>query len=239
LLRKSRSHEEIYNDLDGDIVNLFIIARDRGEELKRLLELTPFSRDEYIQAYKPTDDPMEQARRTVIRAFMGRSSTGATGEISENGSIATGFRANSNGCGKTSAKVWASYPESFQALIARLRGVVIENRDALEVIDQHDTDQTFFYVDPPYVFSTRDAGTDYRHEMTDQEHIDLANKLKTVKGAVIVSGYHSDLYKDLYKGWKVREKMTYSDGNKENPRTEVLWMKGINIETELFEGDYQ
>jgi DNA adenine methylase len=230
---------EIYNDLDGDIVNLFRVTRDNGEELKRLIELTPFSREEYLQAYKPTDDPIEQARRTVIRGFMGRASTGATGEISDTGSIATGFRAKTTSSGKTSAKVWDSYSEALQAIIERLKGVVIENKAALEVIDQHDSTQTLFYVDPPYLFSTRDAGTDYRYEMTDQEHITLAEKLKQVKGSVIVSGYHSDLYNELYKGWTVREKKTYSGGDKTIPRTEVLWMKGANTDMELFGGDYQ
>jgi site-specific DNA-adenine methylase len=154
LLRKSRAHEEVYNDLDGDIVNLFRAARDNGEELRRLIELTPFSREEYLKAYKPTDDPVEQARRTVIRAFMGRASTGATGKISDSGSIATGVKAKTTGCGKTSAKVWDSYPGALQAIIRRLKGVVIENKDALEVIDQHDSTQTLFYIDPPYLFST-------------------------------------------------------------------------------------
>jgi len=236
LLRKARSHEEIYNDLDGDVVNLFRVTRDNGEALKRILEYTPYSRDEYIQAYKPTDNPIEQARRTIIRAFMGRANTGATGSISENGSVTTGFRANSRNCGKTTAKIWASYPEAFNTIIDRLKGVVIENRDALEIINKHDSDETLFYIDPPYVFSTRDTGTDYRYEMTDQEHIDLAKKLHSVKGAVILSGYHSDLYNDLYNDWIVKEKMTYSDGDKTNKRTEVLWMKNIDID--LFGGEF-
>jgi DNA adenine methylase len=239
LLLKNRSHEEVYNDIDSDIVNLFRVTRDNGAELKRLIESTPFAREEYLQAYKPTNDPIERARRTVIRAFMGRANTGATGKINEKGLATTGFRASSYNCGKTAAKVWASYPDAFNALIERMKGVVIENRDALEVIDQHDSKQTLFYVDPPYVFSTRDAGADYRYEMTDQEHIELAKKLNEVKGMVIVSGYHSELYNELYRGWTVREKLTYSDGDKTKRRTEVLWIRGFNVENGLFEGESQ
>jgi DNA adenine methylase len=237
LLRKGRSHEEVYNDLDSDTVNLFRVARDNGEELKRLLEYTPFSREEYLLAYRPTNDPVEKARRTVIRAFMSRSPTGTTGKINNEGKIATGFRSKDQNCGKTPAKVWASYAESFNGLIERLRGVVIENREALEVVDQHDSIDTFFYIDPPYLLSVRDAGTDYRYELTDEQHIKLAKKLNGVKGSVIVSGYHSKLYDDLYHGWAVREKLTYSDGDKTKPRTEVLWMKGIDYG--LFGGEYQ
>jgi DNA adenine methylase len=70
--------------------------------------------------------------------------------------------------------------------------------------------------------------------MTEAEHIQLAEKLNQVKGAVLVSGYHSDLYNELYKGWVRREKNTYADGAL--PRTEVLWMKGVDMG--LFEGVY-
>jgi DNA adenine methylase len=237
LLRKGRSHEEIYNDLDSDIVNLFRVARDNGEELKHMIDYTPYSRDEYLLSYKPTNYPIEQARRTIVRSFMGRSPIGATGKISQEGNLATGFRSSSQGCGKTPAKVWASYADAFKGVIERLKGVVIENREALDVIDQHDSESTFFYIDPPYLFSTRDAGTDYRFEMTDEEHISLAKKLHEIKGSVIVSGYHSDLYNDLYHGWLVKEKATYSDSAKSKSRIEVLWMKGI--EMGLFEGGYQ
>ncbi len=71
LLRKPRSYAEIYNDLDGEIVNLFLMARDHGEELRRALELTPFARVEFMESYEPSENPIEQARRTVARSFMG------------------------------------------------------------------------------------------------------------------------------------------------------------------------
>jgi DNA adenine methylase len=235
LLRKSRSHEEVYNDLDSDIVNLFRVVRDNGKELTRLLKCTPFSREEYEQAYMPTDDPIEKARRTVVRGYMGRSANGTTGKISEDGKVSTGFRAKSDRSGRTAARVWENYTVALQNIIERLQGVVIENRDALEVIQRHDSKNTFFYIDPPYLSSVRDAGSDYRYELTENQHIELANLLNEVKGAVMVSGYHSELYDELYKGWVRREKSTYADGAL--PRTEVLWMRGMILEPGLFEGE--
>lgn len=234
-MRKSRAHEEIYNDLDSDIVNLFRVARDNGKELIRLLELTPFSREEYMKAYTKTDNPMEQARRTVIRAFMGRASNAATGELSKAGALSTGFKGKTRGAGKTAARVWADYPESLVAVIERLQGVIIENKDALEIIESHDCKEALFYIDPPYVLSTRDDTKDYRYEMTDEDHIALAEKVNQVKGMVIVSGYHSDLYERLYSGWIRREKSFHADGML--PRTEVLWMRNIAID--LFDGEWQ
>jgi DNA adenine methylase len=219
LLRKPRARAEVYNDLDGEIVNLFRIARDHGEDLRRALELTPFSRDEFMASYEPAEDPLEQARRTVSRSFMG------FGSNSHN--RATGFRSNSNRSGTTPAMDWRHYPDELGAIIERLRGVVIENRDALEVLQIHDGPATLHYVDPPYLTETRDAGTDYRFEMDEAAHIRLAEVLHGLEGAVIVSGYPSPLYEDIYAGWIRAERASLADGAA--PRTEVLWMRGIDL----------
>ncbi len=125
LLRKPRSYAEVYNDLDGEIVNVFKMVREKGNELADLLYLTPYAREEY-GVLKVNDDPMERARKTIIRSFMGFSST----SIHRN----TGFRSDSNRSGTTPAHDWKNYPESLVHTIDRLRGVVIENRDAKVVI---------------------------------------------------------------------------------------------------------
>lgn len=228
LLRKPRSKAEVYNDLDGEIVNLFRVARDQGEDLRRALELTPFARDEFVASYEPSADPLEQARRTIVRAFMGFGSSAATqGKSKKGGRPSTGFRSNSDRSGTTPAQDWRHYPAEFSAIIARLQGVVIENRDALEVIQMHDSPTTLHYIDPPYVAETRDAGKDYRHEMTDADHERLASVLLKAEGAVIVSGYPCNLYEDLYHDWTRAERAALADGAA--PRTEVLWMKGIDL----------
>lgn len=214
LLRKPRSYAEIYNDLDGEVVNLFRVARERGDELRRALELTPFARDEFVLSYAPTDDPVEQARRTVARSFMG------FGSNSHN--KATGFRANSNRSGTTPAHDWRNYPDAFVAVIERLRGVCIENRDAVAVMQAHDGDETVHYVDPPYVASTRDKGGDYRHEMIDSDHESLAAELHKLNGAIVLSGYRCSLYDDLYSGWQRIDRKAHADGALD--RIESLWL---------------
>jgi DNA adenine methylase len=214
LLRKPRSYAEVYNDLDGEMVNLFRVVRDNGEDLRRLLELTPFSRVDFRESYEASGDALEQARRTVVRSFMG------FGSNSHNKN--TGFRSNSNRSGTTPAHDWRNYPGALGAIIDRLRGVVIENRDAVEVMRAHDAETTLHYVDPPYVAATRDKGGDYRHEMTDEQHRALAAALSELKGAVIVSGYPSPLYDELFAEWQRVERRALADGAAE--RTEVLWM---------------
>lgn len=224
LLRKSRCYAEIYNDLDGEVVNLFKVARDNGQQLLQLLELTPFAREEFIQAYESSECPLEQARRTVIRAFMGFGSSAVTKTrktTTKFSSPNTGFRSNSNRSGTTPAQDWRNYPDKFPLIIDRLRGVVIENREAIEVMTAHDSRDTLHYVDPPYVSSSRDSGSDYKFEMTDQDHINLAAQLFELSGMIMVSGYPSELYDELYKGWRREEKSALADGAAK--RTEVLW----------------
>ena len=57
LLRKARSYAEVYNDLDGEVVNLFRVAREHGAELRQRLHLTPFSRLDFAESYEPSKDP--------------------------------------------------------------------------------------------------------------------------------------------------------------------------------------
>lgn len=216
LLRKPRSYAEIYNDLDTDVVNLFRVLRsDDAHALQERLRLTPFSRDEFNDAYQDTDCPIERARRLVIRSFMGFGSNGH--------SRVTGFRANSNRSGTTPAHDWANYAEAMSGLILRLAGVVIENKDARDVIRQHDSPETLFYVDPPYVHSSRsDLGNDYAHELTDDDHRELGEVLQSVSGMVVLSGYHSELYDQMFGWWEKHERASLADGAR--PRTEVVWL---------------
>jgi len=223
LLRKPRSYAEIYNDMDGEMVNLFQVARDHGAELLKRLELTPFSRVEFLASYEPSPDPMEQARRTIVRSYQGFGSAAICGETS-------GFRANSNRSGTTPAHDWKNYPEAFPAIIERLRGVVIEQRPAAEVMACHDSPATVHYVDPPYVHATRSQKTRgtvtrkaYRHEMDDDAHRALAGTLNGLRGMVVLSGYHCPLYDELYGDWRRVEKAARVDGA--GARTEVLWLR--------------
>ena len=219
LLRKPRSYAEIWNDLDNDVVTLFRILRDeeKAKELKRVLELTPFARQEFMEAYEPCEDEIESVRRFIILSFMGFGSD-AVKKI-----VHTGFRANSTRSGTIPAHDWANYPKCLEAFTARLKGVCVEKRPALQVISQHDGPETLHYLDPPYVHETRKRTGQhgYTHEMTDQQHVELSEVLHQVKGMVVLSGYRGTLYEDLYRGWETAEVSAHADGA--GDRVEVLW----------------
>lgn len=214
LLQKQPSAGEIYNDLDGEIVNLFRVVRQKGKLLKKRLWATPYSRQELQQAYKASRSPVEQARRTVIKSFMGHGSDSIFRQ--------SGFRNHiKNGYGVNSGPEWVNYINNLEAIVERLRAVVIENRPALQVIEQYSRPDTLFYVDPPYVKATRAHSDRYRMEIDDAEHTKLARVLKATPAKVIVSGYNCELYDKLYAGWHKESKAVKIKGA---DRTENIWM---------------
>ena len=225
LLRKPRSYGEVYNDLDADVINLFRVLRgDRADELAEALRLTPFARDEFNGAYAPTDDAVERARKLVVRSFMGFGSDGHNRD-----SRRTGFRANSSRPNTTPAHDWANYPDALGRIIERLVGVVIENRDALDCMAQHDGPSTLHYVDPPYLPETRSQKVKlgkrfhvYAHELTPEDHGRLLAFVEGLEGMVLLSGYSSPIYDAALADWHRVERATFADGAR--PRVEMLWM---------------
>lgn len=226
LMRKPRAYAEVYNDLDEEIVGLFRVLQDvwLSDRLRELLRITPFARAEFELAYHPTKDPVERARRLLIRSFMGFGSDGHNAEIK------TGFRANSKRSGTTPSHDWMNFPDALRGMTERLRGVVIECRPAIKVMQQHDGEDTVHYVDPPYLHEVRSKRSrrgkipnhTYKHEMTVADHAGLLAALRELQGAVLLSGYHSDIYDDALKGWVRVERDALADGAR--PRVEVLWM---------------
>lgn len=222
LLQKPRCHGEIYNDLDGDVVNFFRCLRDPSlrDQLVQACTLTPYARDEFELAWEPTDDAIERARRCAIRAQMGFGSAGAT-----KGS--TGLRTDTMRRYSTAQMDWASYPDSLLATSERMQGVLIENRPAVDVLQQHDSPETLHFVDPPYVHSTRVLRSQggYRHEMTDEDHVELLDVLQGLQGMVVLSGYATDMYTLALPGWTAYSTTSrISSGRGTGIRTEVVWL---------------
>lgn len=224
LLRKSRLAAEVYNDLDGRVVQVFRILRDpeKAALVRRRLSLTPFARAEFDSCYEPAIDEIDEVCKTIMLSLMGYGTDSITRKYR------TGFRSKLSDQRATPAASWSSYWECVDAFVERLRGVVIEQRDAAEVMARMDTAQTLFYVDPPYVISTRAAMLNghesthgYKHEMTDADHQALAVTLRELRGMVMLSGYPSPLYEELYGDWQRLECGALADGAKR--RTECLW----------------
>lgn len=229
LLQKPRSYAEVYNDLDGEVVNLFRVLRDpeMNQRLRDACALTPYSRDEFCAAREVVTESVERARRMVVRACMGFGSASGIGGNS-------GFRSDSKRKYATAAHLWERYPENLSAVCQRLQGVIIENKDALAVMRAHDAKTTLHYIDPPYVPETRVQGNRYyNHEMTVEGHEQLLAVARTMTGMVMISGYDTDVYNDILVGWQKMEKSSrISAGRGTKVRTECLWSNPAAQQTE-------
>ncbi|MFG1173901.1 DNA adenine methylase [Erwiniaceae bacterium CAU 1747] len=221
LMRKPRSYSEVYNDLDCEVVNLFRVLRDpaMNRQLQDACAMTPYSRDEFVNAQESATDPVERARRMVVRACMGFGSAAGVGGQS-------GFRSDSKRKYATAAHLWARYPENLAVVCQRLQGVIIENKCALAVMRAHDAETTLHYIDPPYVLETRVKGSRYyNYEMTMADHEQLLSAAGMLCGMVMISGYECELYNDILRGWtKYTTGSRISAGRGTKVRMECLWI---------------
>lgn len=223
MLQKPRAPHEVYNDLNGSLINLFRILQRpaAAKKLIYLIRLTPFSRAEFELAYKPALNDIERARRFLILSHFSYSPTAAS---------------NGDKCGfKSSGRIdrhqpeahdWAGYPDALLQVINRFSKVVIENLPALELLRRNDTSETLHYVDPPYIHASRRPKEIKNYgelEMTDVDHLALIKTLCSLKGMVVLSGYPSEIYdKKLYPHWHRFSKTHY--GLMAKKTTEVLWL---------------
>ncbi|HEX5567691.1 MAG TPA: DNA adenine methylase [Streptomyces sp.] len=236
LFAKAPSPVEIINDLDSNVVTFFRALRDREDELVRALRFTPYAREEFAAADLAEDglDDVERARRFFIRTTQGHNAAGSGGRAG----WSNGIRAR-----HTDATGTTNLVDRLYQIADRLRAVVVEHRDAREVIAAHDAPDTVFYLDPPYLSGTRQCGRDYAHEADSEDfHRALAAAIRGVQGTVLLSGYPSPLYEELYAGWDrlevaVHRAATNSRGRTDVPRgIEVIWSnRPMNRQVSLFE----
>lgn len=240
LMYKPRARSEYYNETNKEVTNLFRVLRDPAQSarLAELCWLTPFSRLEHEASYELSGDPIEDARRLVVRSFLSFSSSG-------HGGLPTGFRGQANTYRSLGSHDWANYPPAIEQFCRRLAGVTIEHRDALDVIRDLDTPDTLFYCDPPYVHSTR--GRRHRKEygegeMGEADHRALAAVLNNVSGMVALSGYDSELYAELFPStaWRMVSTRTFADAKgAPKSRIECLWLNRHLIRKGLQPGFFE
>lgn len=211
LLAKPPAPHEVYNDLDGDLANLFRVLRDHPDELRRRLDLTPYGAHDAPPA--DADD--------VTRAWWYFVCTNTRWKGS--GGPGTGpLRRDNSTDGRSLADVFRLQVSAVDDVARRLVGVKIENMDAVALIERYDGPDALVYADPPYL-GDREA-TLYRHEMTDEaEHRRLLEALNHCDAAVVLSGYPHPLYDELLADWTAVE-ISGQDRSKQM-RAECLWIR--------------
>lgn len=218
LMQKEPVRIEVYNDLDDRVVDLFRILRDpdKAELLRRAIEFTPFSRTEHAMSWDPTEDEIEAARRLIIVMFQ---SIGNKNSRSRNG-----WRTRTEKAVWSPCISWNGWPKEIPAFVSRLKSTIIECKPWQEILDLYDGEGALFYVDPPYVHSTRSGGhwEVYEHEMTDDQHRELCLHLCRLRGMVVLSGYPNPIYKELLPAWQMECISARAQTNA--PRTEAIWL---------------
>lgn len=187
--------------------------REQPEELAKAISLTPYSRDVFNDAHenRGTTD-FDRAYRFAIRSKMGHGFKTYQ---------KTGFKIDVYARERSyCVNCWNGFPKGIAEAAERLKLVQIENQPALQLIQKFNHDNVLIYADPPYLLHTR-SGKQYRHEMGEQDHLDLLAALKQHKGAVILSGYPSEMYDQELKDWSRVTKKSYNQNS--DPRLEVLW----------------
>ena len=224
---KRPSKSEYLNDINAEVVNLFKVMREHPDRLVALLQLTPYARDEYERSFEPTSDPIEQARRTLVRHWMSMSGNGGA-------RYKTGWRHNGKKAArsKNCPQEWARLPDRVLQHAARLKDAHIEHRPALELLGRLNYPHTLAYIDPPYHPDVR-TGRMYAEEMLDEaQHVELLEFLtQDWQGMAVVSGYAHPLYDDALADWQRFSRQTAAEMGQ--TRTEVLWLSP-NCDHSLF-----
>lgn len=196
LLNRERSEIEVYNDLDGALVNLYEVIRgeDSFGEFRRLVDLMPYSREVFEQCFD-FDAIADPVRRAVaFYTYLGQSFSGKRLARQSEWS-----RAKVDNV----ASAWFRKQDKLVYIHERVKGIQIECRDALDILKEWDTDETTFYCDPPYILESRKKKKYYAVEPGDQYHEELVDVLLSVRGAVVLSGYDHPIYHRLVEdaGW--------------------------------------
>lgn len=203
LAKNPEGVSEVVNDLDRWLLNFWEVLRDADlfAEFKRQIEAVPFCEDSWKDAQnyvsvrdryeiKPVSAWSFKVHKAIAFYITCRQSLAGRMDA-----FAPLSRNRTRRGMNEQASAWLSAVEGLPAVHARLKRVVVLNRDALDVIRQQDGPNTLFYLDPPYLKETRAAGEVYEHEMTEYQHVDLCTVIRQCVGKVMLSGYPSELYR--------------------------------------------
>lgn len=213
------------NDINEDVINLFTVLRNQYGAFKRAIKYTPFARQEIIRCAAPGSNAVEKARRFYVRALQGFGAS-----QSQNTHLGWGGQmAVVHGSGRLDkhfrVDTWNSKMQQLDTIVSKLRQMQIESMPVFELLKKYDRPQTIIYIDPPYELDTRNARKRYRHEFDNADHAALAEAANDCSCMVAISGYESDLYKELYPAdkWHMHQAPALRNTTSKTAKQETLW----------------
>jgi DNA adenine methylase len=227
---------EIINDLEHDLT-LFWMGLQNPDAFRYMCGLAlrfPVSEtlwkaaDTYLAIAPPEPSspywemhPESLGHRAFMYFVHVRQSLGGRGE-----SFAPFSKRRTRGGMLEQASAWLGAIDKLEPVHHRLQRVgILGARPALGVIQQYDGEGVLYYLDPPYLHTTRKGGG-YRHEMTLEDHRDLLDTIKQCKGHVAISGYPSQLYDGTLSGWNRHQwdlPNNVSHAEQKGREVECLW----------------
>ena len=208
---KEPSPVEVLNDIDFRIVAFYRCLRNENlwRKLQEMCELTPYSRAEfysvreklkkYLGDPRKVDEFSDDELLELAWAFYVFNRQSFSAAIAN---PAWSFPKKSKG---VTLRAFRSTIAEFEHFHLRLRNVVIECDDAINVIKRYDTPQTLFFVDPPYLPETLNTPKNYLFQMTEEQHRNLLETLRKVQGKVLLTHPKCPLYKEMLSDWQVIE----------------------------------
>lgn len=244
IANRNPSQIEVYNDLDGLLVNFFRVLQDKekAKELLYLLSYTPYARQEFVKAidiYKGKEPANDIRKAWALFILHNLAMTGSAKKYLTGGNFSRCKTQPLN------VKKFSAHISNLSLYTNRFRNIQVDCRPAIEILKYWDSEETTFYCDPPYLPTTRYKGgkTNYDHEMTIEDHETLCKTLLTCQGAVVLSGYSNELYDSMFADWDKKEKDVQCScagrvknsglqgkGNANLPRTEVVWRNPKAVE---------
>lgn len=235
LLNRTRMPIEVYNDLDHSLVNLFQVVRDDDlfDAFSMKLDWVLYSKSEFEDCLGAYDDITKDAVDQAVMFYTMINQSISGKRLASKGDWARGRMDNL-------ADRWKLRQEKLGFIHQRLRGVQIECRDALDILQEWDSPETVFYCDPPYILETRKKQKYYAIEPGDDYHNELVDVLIGVRGMAVLSGYdHEIYYRLLDHGWVTDEygakgnmEVVQKEGNKQK-RVEIVYRNKAAMEMGL------
>ena len=214
------SRLDIYNDLDKELSNLFLCAKEKPNTLLRELKFLPIHSRIVFELYKQFVAHEDTYRQNVLEELaLLEDRTYFTEEQAEelrpifqkrlelfDVERAAAFYKCVRGSFSSTVTSFGVKPLRLTRFLyqipeasRRLEKVVIENKNALQLIRERDSPHTLTYCDPPYFQAERL----YRVRCQNRFHVRLWQRASACEGYVVISYNDCPFIRQLYQDYYI------------------------------------
>ncbi len=207
-------YREVINDTNKLVYNFYKQLQENGEKLAEKLSLTPYSEQFWRDARDICNNPDDYSEFDRAWGFFVKISQ-SFGRILQGG---WGREIIS----KNAPHTWVSKVKNLAQYLDRMDKVYVSDTDALQCIQNWDSENTFFYCDPPYVATDQGHYSGYTQADLDE----LIAVLDNIKGSFILSGYENIRYPESWERFEFKASMSVArDKTVNKKRIEIVLRK--------------